>query len=318
MIATTDPVEDELCSYASHLGRMSEQLTQTSSQIEDSVVSVCQSFQEIASRAKATVSKGRSFIHDSGALVEASNGSFDELLQRCSGALVSVLKITELSTEVSRRAVERVKQIDQASQKITGALGQLDEITKGNRIMALNARIEAAHAKEKGAGFAVVAVEVAAQSERSRQVTARVSDFVEELRGLAASTLSDLEQSIVRDRTDMERCRFEVEGTMEELNNSHRAMQQVLDGMSREGESLAQDIGAAIRGMQFQDRVSQRISHVVQDLNILKTRLSAHHSEDEATTAPFVGCFSSYTMREERLVAGLTESESAAGDIELF
>ena len=44
----TREVEAELARYLPQLGRMGEQLKQTSKQIEDSVVGVCDSFQGIA------------------------------------------------------------------------------------------------------------------------------------------------------------------------------------------------------------------------------------------------------------------------------
>ena len=62
----------------------------------------------------------------------------------------------------SRRAIERIEEMDKASQQISEALGQLDQITNSNRMLAFNARIEAAHAGTAGMGFAVVAVELAA------------------------------------------------------------------------------------------------------------------------------------------------------------
>ena len=37
--------------------------------------------------------------------------------------------------------------------------------------------------------------------------------------------------------------------------------------MTADGALLATDIGSAVRGLQFQDRISQRIAHVVSDLD---------------------------------------------------
>jgi hypothetical protein len=45
-------LEAELARYLPQLGRMGEQLKQTSKQIEESVVEVCDSFQGIAARAR--------------------------------------------------------------------------------------------------------------------------------------------------------------------------------------------------------------------------------------------------------------------------
>src|SRR5450631_2428313 len=55
-------VEDELARYLPHLSRMSEQLKQSSVQIETSVVGVCDSFQGIAERAKQAVDSTAGFL----------------------------------------------------------------------------------------------------------------------------------------------------------------------------------------------------------------------------------------------------------------
>ncbi len=81
---------------------------------------------------------------------------------------MKILNTTVEAGDVSRRAIERIEEIDKASQQISDALGQLDQITNSNRMLAFNARIEAAHAGAAGTGFAVVAVELAAATVKSR------------------------------------------------------------------------------------------------------------------------------------------------------
>ena len=305
----------DVARYLPHLSRMSEQLKQTSAQIESSVMEVCTSFQGIAQQAKATVSRGQSFLSQ-GTSSNGAEGGFDSLIKRCGDTLVRVLNATEESGEVSRRAIERVTQMDAASRKIGSALDELDQISQGNRMMALNARIEATHAGDKGSGFAVVAVEVASQTEKSQRVTAHVSEVVEELRTLAASTREDLEKMIAREVQRVAQCRREVEGSLAELRTAHGAMKNVLAEMSEDGAQLAGEIGLAIRGMQFQDRVSQRIAHVIEDLDTLHEKLAAGPGDAGETSAN--DGFSTYTMSEERVVAGLGEDESGAGEVELF
>ena len=66
-VAEKEPeVETELAQYLPHFSRMSEQLKQTSSQIESSVVEVCNSFQGIAERAKQTVARTTGFLSQDG------------------------------------------------------------------------------------------------------------------------------------------------------------------------------------------------------------------------------------------------------------
>jgi methyl-accepting chemotaxis protein len=208
--------------------------------------------------------------------------------------------------------------MDTASQQISDALSQLDQITNSNRMLAFNARIEAAHAGNVGMGFAVVAVELAAATVRSRAVTAQVGELALNLRALAESTLQDLRRMNEKDSERVEQCRQEVDASLRDLQAAHSEMVEMLNGMTAEGALLATDIGATVRGLQFQDRISQRIGHVVADLDTFSARLETHVGNVAPGAAPADEGFSAYTMHEEREVAGFGGEEASAGDVELF
>ncbi|MFY9852802.1 MAG: methyl-accepting chemotaxis protein, partial [Terracidiphilus sp.] len=303
--------------YLPHLSRMSAQLKQTSKQIESSVVGVCDSFQGIAERARSTVSRTADFLSskDNGA---SSKQSFATLIQNCSATLVKILNTTEEAGEVSRRAIDRIDQMDHASQMIGSALVKLEQIAHENKMLAMNARIEAAHAGIHGAGFAVVAVEVVSQTERAQEVTAQVGGLIANLRALAGSTLEDLRRMNEQDSKRLEKCRHEVDDSLRDMQDAHGEMEQMLTGMTDEGALLANDIGAAVRGLQFQDRTGQQIAHVVEDLDTLYAKLTARVGSAGEWEAASNEGFSAYTMLEERQVAGIAITESAGGEIDLF
>jgi len=310
-------VEAELARYLPHLNRMSEQLKQTSAQIETSVVGVCDSFQGIAERARQTVARTTGFLGQEGD-GPSDKRSFDGLIDSCGQTLVKILGATEEANEVSQRAIDRIQQMDKASQLVSRAMLQFEEIGRGNRILALNARIEAARAGEYGAGFGVVAVEVLAQTERSQKLTAEVSDLIANLRALAGSTLEDLKRMNEQGNKRTEQSRKEVDESLHNLQAAHGEMKEMLTGMTEDGALLATDIGAAVRGLQFQDRTSQRIAHVVEDLDTIHALLTTRFGEIGAGEAATDEGFSAYTMHEERAVAGLQGVESTQGEVELF
>jgi len=309
--------EAELAGYLPHLGRMSKQLKETSQQIESSVVGVCDSFQGIAERAKETVSRTAGFLSSEGH-DRSSKMSFERLIENCSGTLVKILDATTDAGEISRRAIERIQQMDKASQDITAALAKLEQIARENKMLAMNARIEAAHAGIHGAGFAVVAVEVVSQTEKSRDVTAKVSGLITSLRELAGSTLKDLRRMNEQDHKRVQEFRLEVDESLREMQTTHSEMKSMLSGITDAGALLANDIGSAVRGLQFQDRTSQQIAHVVEDLDTMHARLTAHLGPEAACGTALDQGFSAYTMREERVIAGIGGAESAAGEVELF
>jgi methyl-accepting chemotaxis protein len=309
--------DTELARYLPHLSRISAQLKQTSTQIESSVVGVCNNFQGIAERARSTVSRTTDFLSNKSSGT-SSRQSFEDLIQNCSDTLIKILNTTEEAGEVSRRAIDRINQMDKASQLIGTALVKLEQIAHENKMLAMNARIEAAHAGVHGAGFAVVAVEVVSQTERAQEVTAQVGGLIADLRALAGSTLEDLQQTNEQDAKRVEKCRREVDESLRDMQDAHGEMEQMLTGMTEEGALLATDIGSAVRGLQFQDRTSQQIAHVVEDLDTLHTKLTARFGAMAAGDTVLDEGFSAYTMYEERQVAGIGIAESAGGDIELF
>jgi methyl-accepting chemotaxis protein len=292
------------------MANMSEQLRQTSQHIEKSVMEVCGGFQGMAERAKATVDKATGFL-GAGASAGTGKRSFDELIEKTGATLVNIMETVAESGEISRRAVQSIQQIDAASEQISAALGLLEQLAKQNKMLALNARIEAAHAGSQGAGFEVVAIEVASQTQKSRDVTNKVGSLVENLRSLASAILTDLRQINERDMERVEASQREANESLRDLRAAHEEMKAMLTGMTEDGALLAKDISSAVRGMQFQDRVSQRIAHVVEELDGMRSRISARTGVHPETIA-------AYTMREERHVAGNHVKESPAGDVEIF
>jgi len=129
----------ELARYLPHLSRMSAQLKQTSTQIESSVVGVCDSFQGIAERARSTVSRTTGFLSSEGDGA-SSKRSFEGLIHNCTGTLVKILNTTEEAGEVSRRAIDRIHRIDETSKMILESLVNLEKIAGENKMLALNAR----------------------------------------------------------------------------------------------------------------------------------------------------------------------------------
>ena len=309
-------VGSELVRYLPQFQRMSRQLRETSGQIENSVVAVCSNFHAIAERARSTVSRTTGFLQPEG---NGENRSlcFEELIDACSRAMVKILKTTEEAGEISQRAVERVQRIDAASEEINSSIAKLEQIAQENKMLAMNARIEAAHAGAAGAGFAVVAVEVVTQTDRAKAVTGALTALVRDLRGLADSTVKDLRRMMHEESKRMEQCRAEVTHSLEEMQNAYSGMKMALASMADESGLLATDIGTAIRQLQFQDRTGQQIAHIVDDLETLHGRLVSRFGEPSEHEIASDG-FSQFTMYEERVIAGCAEAESLAGDVELF
>jgi hypothetical protein len=84
------------------------------------------------------------------------------------------------------RLAERLTQGSAALDKVDTAAIDIRSTLKTLRLLALNARIEAARAMEHGAGFGVVAQEMTSLADQGETVTNRMSTELAQLRGAIA------------------------------------------------------------------------------------------------------------------------------------
>lgn len=115
-----------------------------------------------------------------------------------------------------------VRLLEDGGQAVRKSVEKIASISDQVKLLALNARIEAARAGAAGAGFAVVAQEVSKLAERSEQVTKEIS-------GHMAATTDALQRALER----FEHNRQALRETQEALNLLNQAASGVASGSSR-------------------------------------------------------------------------------------
>jgi methyl-accepting chemotaxis protein len=319
-------LERSVAEHAPGLPILAEQLRATAAEVEDSVVTVCTSFQGMASRARAVVDELQLRI---GAGVEHEHRGtpgMAELIRGARGRLdTALLRVIEGSA-TSDRVLARMTDATDRIAEVGRAAEQVEGIAAKTKLLALNARIEAVHAGKHGLGFTVVAGEVKDLAEQATATSQAVRALVESITTTFTEVRTGVETLAAQTGAAAEQTRHEVETAMSDLERTHEGLQetvvQALDGSRR----LAGDISSAVIGLQFQDAVNQRLQHVVDALGQAERALVEHLPADAMPTAtPWLDELqSSYTMAAERQVmarhVGDAEADqgSAPGSVELF
>lgn len=102
--------------------------------------------------------------------------------------MVNLAKEIEQTTNV-------ITELNIKAQSITGILATIQGIAEQTNLLALNAAIEAARAGEQGRGFAVVADEVRALSQRTHEATGEIQNMIDALNVQTATAVDQMEKS---------------------------------------------------------------------------------------------------------------------------
>jgi len=103
--------------------------------------------------------------------IEEIRGCLQAVSAKCTDASVSSGRIVEAAND----AVEKAGEMSEAAASIITASGKVSGVAGRSRLLALNAKIEAACAGESGAGFGVVADEVKELSQESNASSGEIS-----------------------------------------------------------------------------------------------------------------------------------------------
>jgi methyl-accepting chemotaxis protein len=302
--------------YLAVLPVIRQQLHETNRQVEEAVVNVCSNFTGIAARAREAVTESSSLLESDssqqGATVESA-------IEASRQTIASLLDRLEQATKLSALAVAGMDEVSRTVTGIEDLLGQIQRIAFTNKLVALNAKIEAVHVGDLGSGFEVVADEISRQAERSTELAGGITDHIQTMRDRVDTAAGDLREFLAESRQKLDQSRGESEGALNALLSLHQRTAESLQRKTEENARLTNDIAAAVVGLQFQDRVKQRVEHVIEGLEKLEKAMGGQDSNVLADV------HASYTMESERQAhrAAISQPESPATEpmdmeVELF
>lgn len=306
------------------LDSLAQHVHETAEDLQHSVLQISSGFGGMAARVRETVETAHS------GLTSDSGLNTDDTIHEIRAVLGSLLSAVQESTNSSQQLSERLQRLEQTLGEVNASLRQVETIAEEARIVGLNGRLEAARAGSHGAAFNVVANETKNLGVHAAETSASIRKQVEQLNRSLHQVSTELRERISIDAASAMDSQVKVTNLLDQLGVMHHGLTSSLQRTESLSKAVSCDITTSIMALQFQDRVNQRLDHVVEALQALKENLSpfrdvASAEKASSRSADWRAWLNSRsTMSSERQVIGLDSNANHSvpagdfGSVELF
>ncbi|MBK1689656.1 methyl-accepting chemotaxis protein [Rubrivivax gelatinosus] len=178
--------------------------------------------------------------------------------------------------ESLRRATGGNAELRQAVQQLVPFVAELREmavevsaIASKTNLLAINAAIEAAHAGPEGRGFGVLAQEVRKLSAQSASTGERMARDVDAISNAILKACGDARQSESTEGEMLAASGQAIQRVLSDFEGVTRSLEDAAARLQGDSQGIQAEVVEALVQLQFQDRVSQRLSHVRDSLQHL-------------------------------------------------
>ncbi|WP_377161236.1 methyl-accepting chemotaxis protein [Roseateles sp. UC29_93] len=236
---------DEVAQLQTALMRMVGQLQSVVAQVRDGVESVSSASSQIAVGNQDLSAR----TEQTAANLEETASSMEQLTGAVGQSADTARQANQLADSAAAAAtrgghvvgqvVSRMQEISASSIRIADIIGTIDGIAFQTNILALNAAVEAARAGEHGKGFAVVASEVRTLAQRSAEAAKEI-------------------------KTLINRSVETVEAGSSDVAEAGRTMDEIVHGVRRVTDLMAEISAAAIEQRDGISQVNQAVANLDQ------------------------------------------------------
>ena len=200
-----------------------------------------------------------------------------DLIQMIEQSEKKLLDMTRQLNEAQhnrQKMLEEIQQLAKVTEALQSMTAEVGDIASQTNLLALNAAIEAARAGESGRGFAVVATEVRALSNRSGEAGRRIRERVADVTKALTKVVQDSEGLVENEQKAIAQTEHTIHGVINDYEQAVRVITDNNKRLEQQSSHVQQQLSDVIINLQFQDRVSQILSHVMSDMDKLQFKCS--------------------------------------------
>ena len=270
-------------------------------QVDGAVANLVTHFSSIAGEFDAAGFKGASGRSD------APDRSA-QLLALCERDLQQVIAAMNQITDNKAAMAAGLHELSQATGDLRAMAQGVAQIAAQTNLLAVNAAIEAARAGDSGRGFAVLAREIRSLSQSSAQTARQITERIARVDTAMSDTAAVVTRATAEERSTIDRS----SGAVSEVLAHMRALSGESQTMRMRGSVIRGNVEGLLVSLQFQDRVSQMIGVLDEEMERLREQL------DRGTALPAAEEWLADLQRRDRTSASTTRSVPAPSGVDYF
>ncbi len=281
------------------------QIELSRSQMEEAVTELTQQFAGIVQKLEGAVAASESAAGE----LDGGSGTIS-VFANCESQLSQVVASLKAAMDNKQVMLAEVSGlldfIGELKQMAVDVAGIADQ----TNLLALNAAIEAARAGEVGRGFAVVADEVRKLSNLSKETGTRISAKVETISRAISTAVQAADQTATNESQSVTRSEEAIENVLRDFRRVTEGLAESSEMLRQQSHGIKDEVADAMVQLQFQDRVSQVLSHVRDHIGTVPghiERACANFSHDGRLEAVDTG----YLLNEIQRTYAMAEERSA-------
>ncbi len=259
---------EEVCVEAMPI--WSRQVETSRSQTEQAITALANRFAGIATNLEAAVLASQSAAGD---LAGVEKGGTLAVLTQSEIELTSVLETLKAAQASRNEMLAQLRGLTDYTEEMKKMAANVAAIAAQTNLLALNAAIEAARAGEAGRGFAVVADEVRKLSSLSSETGKRMSDKVTIINNAITQVFQVAERTSENDAQSVASSESTIQQVLTRFHNITQRLSNSAELLQKESTGIRHEISDVLVSLQFQDRVSQILAQVKNNMDGLHHHL---------------------------------------------
>jgi len=232
------------------------------SQTEESITALSQRFVGISGKLHNAVMASQQTAGNMG----GEQGGIMGVMGASQNKLEGVIDSLEHSMTSKKVLFDEIAKLAGFTDELKRMAADVGDIAERTNLLALNAAIEAARAGEAGRGFAVVADEVRKLSGMSGETGKRISQVVGVINTAIVDTLKTATEYGKIDADTIGNAKHTVQDVLHKFGEIANNLSESSSILLAESQAIRGEVDDVLVSLQFQDRVSQILSHIQTDI----------------------------------------------------